>query len=630
MSSIPKELQLNDEQIAVWFSRIKRSYTARAWVYEMWDRLKDYRKGEYWDSLQDQDRVTGMWHMVHIRQLLSQLYFQHARINIFPKARRSIEVAKPLEQLVSYERNVIKAHLAEREALLNNLWYGTGVIKVAWNAEYGEEAPESDTLAKRMSKGMTNAPGTVSAFEDALMPGSPLTEHDPRVVAGHAWVKAVHPLDFLVDSDALCFDEARWFCHRIRRPWLSVVNDKRYDLEARKSINPEGYSRYYSNDASSRGSGRETDWRKQPEATDSAIVTLYEIFDRTTLTMTVISDSCSKVLSRRLFPWFGRKGPYITSQFIPVDDSFWGYPYAETFSPQANAVNKMRSQMMDHIQRHGFPRGAFLKNSGASKESIEAVANAKSGEFVGFDGDRPISEIIDVWPAISLSADVYRAAEIYKQDLREISGVSENQLGGGKGIRTATEASIVQQSSGQRSSDMRFVVDDMVRDVTRAVVRLMKTFWKNEDVIPIVGDGGAFWELSGKILNYEYDVDVEPGSTERVDRASRQRQSIDLLNTVLNAIPVLEQKGVNVQLNELVKLVLENSEIVKNAQLVIPDPGVVPAGGAAPIPPGAEGADVSSSLINQAQKPSSVNQQGNVIQASGAFQSGRQHSEGSR
>ena len=629
MTSIPVELQLTKEQTTVWYSRLKRAYTSRAWVYRIWEKLKDYRRGNYHDQLSEMDRVTGMWHLVHVRQMAAQLYFQNARINVFPKSKRAMDIAKPMEKLVSYERQVVKAHKAEKEALFNNLWYGTGILKCAWNTEYGFDLPETDKLSSRMMSQIRGSGNKDAAYEDAIMPQGPLTEHNPNIFAGHPAIMAVHPLDFLVDPDALNFEEARWFAHRFRRPWISVVNDKRYATSARKKIDPNGFSKYYSTEHESGGDG-ESDWRNDYERRDSAMCTLYEIFDRTTMTVTVISDACEEPLRRELFPWFGRTGPYVVSQFIPSDDSFWGYPYAETFTPQAEAVNLMRSQMMDHIQRYGYTRMAYLKNATSNKDELDAFVNSKRGEAIGLEGDKPINEIIHAFPAIPLAADVYRAADIFKQDMQEISGVTENQLGGGSGVQTATEASIVEQKSSMRTGDMRFVVDEMVRDSTRKIMRLLKTFWGDEEVIPIVGDGGQLWEISGKQLNFEFDVDVEPGSTERTDRSARMRQALELMREMLGASQFLESKGVNVQFNELVKLVLENSDIVKNPEIIVPDPFVNPLGGTMPAPPQEGGGGLAGALMSQAQAPSAVNARGNVVQAQGAFQSGRRHSEAQR
>lgn len=628
MTRIPAELMLTPEQVNIWFARIKRAYTSRAWVYNIWQRLKDYRKGNYYDELSDMDRVTGSWHLVHIRQMAAQLYFQNARINVFPKSKRAMDMSKPVEKLISYERQVIKSHKAEREALFNNLWYGTGILKFAWNAEHGMEFPESDRLSKRILSSVTSPGQRDAAYEDAIMPLSELTEHSPNVIIGHPWVGAVHPMDFLVDADALTFEEARFFIHRFRRPWISVINDKRYDTEARKSINPEGFSKYYVAESMAGGEG-ETDWRNDTEKRDSAMCTLYEIFDRTTLTVTVLSDACERPLKRELFPWFGRRGPYVVSKFIECDDSFWGYPYAETFTPQAQAVNLMRSQMMDHIQRYGYTRMAYMKNAVNNKDELDAFVNSKRGEAIGIEGDKPIGELIHAFPAINLAADVYKAADIFKQDMQEISGVTENQLGGGTGVQTATEASIVEQKSTMRTGDMRFIVDDMVRESTRTMMRLLKTFWGAEEVIPVVGDGGQLWEISGKTLNFEFDVDVEPGSTERTDRSARMRQAIELLRESINITPMLAQQNVNVQLGELYKLVLENSDIVKNASSIVPDPGVTPMGGEPMMPPeGLEG--MSQMMAAQAQAPAAVNARGNVVNARESFQSGRRHSENAR
>lgn len=624
MAKIPRELQLTDQQLGIWHGRLTRAYTARAERYWQWRRINDYRHGRYLlnDSGHDRtildnyniDRVTGQWHLVAVRQTLAQLYFQYPRMNFTPRAARSIEVIKPLENLVAYERSLIRAHLEERDALINNLWYGTGILKFAWNAEYGLEAPTSDNLGKRALRALAGKTNEIGGhLDDIELPQGAVTEHNPNFISGHPWIKSIHPLDFLVDPEAMNYEEARWVAHVVRRPWIQAVNDSRYENEARKELQVGPAGRFFDS-----GDGSyESDFRRDnPDFLDSSLVTIYEIFDKTTQRIIVLSGSTSKPLMVRPYPFFGRTGPYVVSQLIPTDENFWGVPWSDTFTPQITAMNTLRTQMMNHIQRWGVPKGAFRKGE-IDEEDLQRLANSLVGEFVSVDmsTEEDIRNALMVFPALSLNADTYRAAEMFKNDMQEISGVTENQLGGGKGVQTATEASIVNQQSGLRTGDMRFVVDQMLRDSTRNIVSLMRQFWQSKDIIPIVGPEGQSWDLSGQQLNFEYDADVEPGSTERIDRNARMRQSVELLQVLASIQPLMQQQGQQINLGEVVREVLQNNDIVKNPDRIIQPVGLgagVPGGG--PIP-------------GQLPGPAAVGPQDNVINASEAFASGRQLSE---
>lgn len=615
MAKIPRQLKLDDTQINLWFGRIKRAYTARAERFWEWEKINEYRHGRYLQDYEDADRVTGMWHMVAVRQTLAQLYFQYPRMNFTPKAVRTRPLVKGLETLTAYERTLIRAHLQERDALLNNLWYGTGILKFAWNSEFGLEAPLSDNLAQGLMKGLGGNATLDGHLDDLELPQGAVTEHNPDIITGHPWVKSIHPLDFLVDPEAVTYEEARWVAHRFRRPWIEAVNDSRYDRKARSQLAPGPAGKFLETGSGSTESDfRETEFNYQ----DSSLVTIYEIFDKTTQTVIVLSDSASGALMVRPYPFFGRRGPYVVSQFLPVDDNFWGMAWAETFTPQIMAMNTLRTQMMTQIQRLGFPKGVFNQND-IKEEDIIRVANSMIGDFVGFDSDRDVREVIQVFPAIPINADIYRVAELFKNDMEQISGVTENQLGGGKGVQTATEAQIVNQQSSLRTGDMRFVVDQMLRDSTRHIVSLMKQFWKSRDVIPVIGPDGELWDLTGDQLNFEYDVDIEPGSTERVDRNARMRQSIELIQVLGAVAPLIEQQGGRLDIAEVLREVLQNNDIIKNPDRVLksapnlPGPafGGPQAPGATSPPPGA----------------SAVGPFDNVINASESFASGRNLSE---
>lgn len=631
VANIPKQLQLNDTQLQIWNGRIKRAYTARAERFYDWQRINEYRHGRYLEEYRhggsghgffhgyhDSDRVTGQWHMVAVRQTLAELYFQYPRMNFTAKAARAVNIAGPAESLTSYERTLMRAHLEERDALTNNLWYGTGILKFAWNAEFGLEAPTSDALSKQMMRNLAGKGSTVGGhLDDIELAQGAITEHNPNIRSGHPWIKSIHPLDFLVDPEATTYEEARWVAHRFNRPWVQAVNDSRYDRNARKALSPGPAGRFLETG----DGGLETDFRLDDvNFQDSSLVTIYEIFDKTTQTIIVMTPSSPHPLMVRPYPFFGRRGPYVISQFIPIDDSFWGIPWADTFSPQIIALNTMRTQMMNHIQRWGVPKGAYNQNV-IKEEDIQRVANSLVGDFVGVDTDEDIAKILQVWNAIPMSADTYRAAEIFKNDLDEISGVSENARGGGAGVQTATEANIIDQRSGLRSGDMRFIVDQMLRDSTRNIVSLMRQFWEARDVIPIVGPEGQLWDLTGQELNFEYDVDIEPGSTERVDRNARMRQAVELLQVLVQIKPLMLQEGKQLMLGEIVREVLQNSDIVKNPDRVIqsvqqPAIGGLPGSGGSP-PAQLPGAAATGPFDN-------------VINATESFATGRRLSETAR
>ena len=122
------------------------------------------------------------------------------------------------------------------------------------------------------------------------------------------------------------------------------------------------------------------------------------------------------------------------------------------------------------------------------------------------------------------------------------------------------------------------------------------------------------------MLNGEYDVDIEPGSTERVDRQARFKQLIELWREAIAAQPVMQQLGFMINLPELFKSVLTEADVVKN-----PDRMLIPIG-PQPVQPQGQ-LPGPQQQIGQAPRLAAVNAQDGIPQSTSAFVNGRQSSE---
>ena len=625
MAKIPKELQLSDEQMQVWNGRIVRAFRSRLREVEKWERVREFYKGNYFSSASKEDRVSVFWTLSTVRQMGSALYFQNPRMNFTPLNVKGVFIARVMEQVVAKERQLIDAENEERKALFNTLLYGTGIIKHAWNTEFGLEPAfaKSPRGAEQHSSMEGNAP----AAEDLILDQGPWTEHNTNIAFGHPWVKSIHPIDFLIDPEAITYEEARWVAHRFRRPWIEARDDERWDDEARKELQPTGRSPFFDDSDLSGEESTGSAWRDNPEAVDSSLVTFYEIWDKSTQRIIVISAATQRPLSIKPYPFFGKDGPYQILQFFPRDDSFWAIPYADTFADQVLTMNKMRTKMVDHLQRYGATKGAYKRGS-INKEDAIRFAQAKQGDMVEVNVD-DITKAFKIYPHVPIAGDAWRLSDLLFRDFQLISGVSELALGGSKGIKTATEANLIQQQTSLRIRDMRYQVDRFLTGSTRKLVSLLRQFWKGQQVVPIVGEDGQIWDA---IVNEdvmrgvygEYDVAIEPGSTERVDRNARMRQHIELMRELTNMKPHIETQGKTVDLARFAVDILRDSDVVKNPErYIIP---LQPQPVAQPAQP-AQGGGTGITGSAPPPTPAAVNSLDQVIPTRESFRMGRNLSE---
>lgn len=615
----PKELRLTEDQMEIWWSRLIRAYTARKDHQERWEMLKEYYVGNYFNEPSVEDRVSSMQHFALTRQMASNLYFQDPSMNFTGRTQQGIRDAKTSESLYRLERKIIGAEKQERAMVDNALKYGTGILKHAWNTQFGIEPAFSDQK-RRNGNGVGDVSGMNAAHEDLNVPLGPWTEHNSAITFGHPWIKSVRPIDFLVDSDAYTYEEASWVAERFQRRWVDAIRDERWDSAARKKLEeagPTGFSPHYTGDLTD-------EWQDDNDALDSSLSTFYEIWDKTTQRIIIITESVDEPMEVKPYPFLGKDGPYEILQFFPVDDTFWALPYMDTFTAEALAMNKILDRNFDHNQRYGVTRGVVARGA-IDPDDLERIAKSKRGEwvFANLPGNRNINDILTTVDEPVISPDNWRIFEIEKALLREISGITENDLGSGKGIQTATEASIIQQQTGLRKGDMRFRVDAALSGSVRKTMSLMKQFWNGEQAVPVVGPEGQQWNVpvTQKVLNGDYDADIEPGSTERVDRQARFKQLIELFREALNAQQFLAAQGQQINLGELFKLVLTEADVIKN-----PDRIVVPIE-QPQMQPGLPGQPGAQQMIAQTPGLSTVNAQDRIPQATDAFQNGRTLSE---
>ena len=619
---MPTEIEVTKEQLDVWKHRLARAVKAREPQMLSWRKIRQYYKGKYFAGHEERDRVAANWMLAVVRQMGATLYYQNPTMYFTPRSVLG-EIAAPImEGITRYERQVIDAELQERRCLNQALLYSESYLKHGYNFEFGMDPAWADP--KMTKNRMEQLYGAGNSEFD--MPQGMLTEYNTGVRSDHTWTRAIPPWNMLVDSEAVTYEEARWVAHRFYRPWVECVRDERYNLKARKELQPTGRSEFFDDEWVV---DRNHDNYNSPY-NDAAMVSLYEIFDRTTMTVITASFTTDEPLMAVRFPFFGKHGPYERLQFYEADDEFWGINYADSFSNQIEILNKLRTQMMNHLQKWGVTRGAYATGA-LSKEDAKRFFDGRDAIYaLNVSGTDDINKIVTMFPHVPIDADAWRLQDLAKSDLYTISGLPELNVEGQQSqSTTATATSYIQQHSSIRTADMRFPLDRFLRNSTRKLVGLLRQFWPASRVVPIVGDDGRIWDtltVTRDIVQAEYEVDIEPGSTERIDRNIRIRQTIDSIRELAPIDPLLKQMGWQLNWPEIVKVYLKNTEIFRNpekALIPLPPPQAQPMGGQ----PTPEQGGQMGGQANVVPFPGAVNNMGQMPQETEAGAQGRMMSE---
>jgi len=611
--------KLDDKQFTeIWKQRMVRAYRAKKEVQDRWNIVAEYYSGRYFYDKPVDDQYACNWTFSLIRSITSSLYFQNPKMNSRGLSKVGTLVAPMVEKIMDRERRIIDCESEERRMISNAVKYGTGIMKHGYSWEVCPVPDIADDKAVDESIDIQSS-YTASSFsqvDDLSLPQGHFTEHDSSIKEGHPWVKSINPKNFLVDPDCKTFEEARWYCHWYSRPYADVKRDSRYPVKVRKQLMPTGQAHFLDEDELAYA----TEQMREDIKFDSSLLNIYEVYDKTTNTVYHLTPGLDEPLLEKPYP-FETTCPYEFLVLFEDDDSPWGISLPDIFSIQIDTLNKMRTKMVDHVQRNTARVGAYNRRY-INEEQMKDALQLPDGSWYGLDNmpqGTKLKDALDMFPVTPINPDLYQLSNLIENDLQEVSGASEL---GSRTTETATEASMLEQKSNLRVGDMRQRVERALRGSMRKVFSLIRQYWPAERMVPIFGPDGQilqYFEMTKGHMYSEFEIDIEPGSTERVDKNVRTRQLIDAIRELQGLDPLVQQAGGQLNWIEIAQQFVVQTEILKNRDKIVippqpqPQPGnMLPFGG-----------------DQMSQQPGSANvtNQGNIQQAFNGYDPGRAQSE---
>lgn len=178
-----------------------------------------------------------------------------------------------------------------------------------------------------------------------------------------------------------------------------------------------------------------------------------------------------------------------------------------------------------------------------SEETMLTLLNPADGAIVKV----PAMDAIQALEDAPLSPDIYNGLAEQKQQLYELSGVSDYRFSAK--ARTATEAAIVAQGQNLRILEKVDLLEDFVANIGRKLIQVLKQYAPERQLISITGrSGNRVWNwLSREAIQGEVDVMVEAGSTQAPNKEVLKKQALDLYN-LLRADPLINPESLITQL----------------------------------------------------------------------------------
>jgi hypothetical protein len=506
---------------------------------------------------------------------------------------------------LSYDATVRNARL--QQAFLNRKWRSQKT-----GSQVGLEAAAVDFLIV----GDGYLKGTYEIIDKKL-------SHDNFAEVAELYVDRIDPWDLWIDPFSDGISNARWICQRIFTTKFEMENDPVYEGVNLDDLGFGDIDTLATEDTNDRSNlarlgDSSEDW-----------IALYEFYDITRRVMITFADTGDKPLRKveEVLP------PIVQLPNYRIPHNPYHFGELEQLWPIQQELNKTRSQLITHRRRNIAKY--LIRESAIADDTEAALLSPIVGEMVPIKGDIPLDSVVRPVSVAPLAPEAYASADQALRDIYEISGVNEYQRGAAPEIRrTATEASIIEGASNVKTRAKLLAVERAVRLLGTVILGIAEDVFPDTEVdemalfltgaeAELIAREDALTEAdaytvqgqpelaqqaaaagenvqgidvvpSEEIFVGEYEVEVEPNSTELRNPVFREQKYREMALALTQNVPILSQMGVTINLRKAYELWFEAAGIADiegmfrspQAALQQQQPGLPPgppgAGGVAP------------------------------------------------
>ena len=532
----------------------------KAWSRTL-DRYANRHLGKTLAGNITDDHVKVNMLFSNVKTKLPGLIFQNPDLVAIPGSSEQTRNQKLLtEAMMRYYIRELNIKKEAKRATLDGLLKGYGCLKLGYSIRTWQDTvpvdrsgAEADTPKAESKKGMLKRffPNRPKQRPEELMKMETDVSTEPVKVASEGpMVFRVAPENILTHPDAKFPADkgCRWLIHQSTHSMLELQYDDRFPMSKREKLKP---SQYIDQKHLAAAYGKEVDPTKIDDP-DMQFVTLFEIWDRISRRKIVLADNNWELgaLLADDWPYEGMEGfPFEFLLFHEILDEFKALSEEDPIINQLEELEAIRTYQMRHI-RHVSNR-VFIRTANFKEGVDERLKNAQDGEVLETDADDARAQIAVV-PDAGISRDVYQADSIAKEDINNVSAVTEFDRGRVGGAQTATEAAIIEGANRQRSDDAKGVVDDWIMGTLTKMFQILQQWLPTDLAVKIAGPSlGSDWQnIEPEDIAGEWAFTMVPGSTAVPNREILRSQALRLLEMLAGA-ELVDQR-------ELILMVLEN------------------------------------------------------------------------
>lgn len=516
---------LTKEQTNWLREQVKASQEADKAMFKENSRMVDLLKGKHYKG-KDRGAIINLVHSV-LRSMLPALYFKEPTVMAYPRHPNAAGKEEHWNRVLNATIRRIGFKKQIKEAVFDCIVQREGWIKLGITVPEGE-----NTLAtSEEMRGPTPWGGKVAPF-----------------------VQRIAPNNVIVDSLAPGRDiqKARYVAIRYTRHIDELRADPRYDIPK------EVHRKYMLTAAEARGTrfkeesqedGPRLGYNNNVEAKGD-IVEFYEVWiyelicndEKIKLQrqMVVVSDISDKPL--RMESYDNVIGtsydhfPLRRMALNPVPDDV---PVAEVeaWEPLQHNLNWVMTKTLNFVRNQALKYWADKSNIEddkfenkllSSKEEVITIKDVNKNPGFGAIQGQPVPQ------------DFWRLAESLIGLVEMVSQFGQNRLGASANFRTATEASVVAQSSNMRDNERVDIVQDFLKEIVTDIAQLIMEHADTDFVFRLAGDVGTVqWAtFSPEDIRWMPDIEIEVNSFREMDAKEEAVKYLQILNMAIQMLPV--------------------------------------------------------------------------------------------
>jgi hypothetical protein len=559
---------LSDAEVKFWEERLFLSRQMLKRMEGRWDdAIRRYSNRHLPQTVAgDGPNVSVNVLLSNVRAKLPFLFYQDPELLVRPKRPNAPQDQAALVKGISlYYLKQQKARDKINRAILDGLLQSRGIIKTGYSTRTVRSAPQpkkgGDPKEPFFGKRKRGRPRKDSSSLDQMPPlrimheGPTLTHVSPRRFLTHPDAK--FPID----------DHARWVCHMSVKPLELVRIDERFDEKFRKEVKATERTKEHT-PGTQAGMTNLHQFGADEQSRDpmSQFVVLYEVWEKTRREVLVFAEGNFNLGAARVrdWPFTGMPG-YPFSMYVPLEvpETFEAMTELDPIINQVEEMDHFRTMQARHLAR--FKRFYEVTAEAMDHDELDKLRVREDGDYVisnREDGGRSIFPVEDA----PIPIDGFRFVGDIKNDISEVSGVSELRKQGQGTSRTATEASIVDQVQQSRGVFDRQVVDDFVLDMIEKKHKICQQWLPTDLAIEIIGPLGADWvsPVEPRMIEGDFDFQIIPGSTQPPNNALLRAEAIQLIQLVAG-IPHFVN---SIEWREVLRMILETfPELLRNGRL---------------------------------------------------------------